>query len=331
MGVSKQSAGNSHTSSTQSPLSKPDISSKHIPPPKQYIGRFAPSPTGSLHFGSLIAATASYLCARQNEKGKWLLRIEDIDTQRSHQEHSNSIIKTLEIFGFKWDEEITYQSKRNEIYQHALDTLQLQSHTYPCSCTRKKLSKLSLPGEYGYIYPGICRNGPDDTTSTNFSIRLKTNSDPVCFQDQYLDQFCQNIEHDIGDFTLKRADGIFAYQLAVVVDDHEQGITHVVRGADLFDNTPRQIYLQHLLSYNTPEYLHFPVATTADGKKLSKQNFSQAVSMNNKRSQLIQILAFLGQKTPNNDDFESLDDFWNWAVQNWDSSLIPRKMKKQYE
>lgn len=329
MGVSKQTAGNSYISSSEPSPSKADISTSNINTPVPYIGRFAPSPTGPLHFGSLIAATASYLCARKNTNAKWLLRIEDIDTQRSHQEHSNSIIKTLEAFGFKWDEEITYQSKRNEIYQHALDSLQRDS--YLCSCTRKQLRTISTLGKHGYIYPGICRKKPNNPNSDSLSIRIKTNSDPVCFDDQCQAQFCQNIEQEVGDFIIKRSDGIFAYQLAVVVDDHNQGITHVVRGADLFDNTPRQIHLQRLLSYKTPHYLHFPVAASADGKKLSKHNHSKEVSIRNKYSELIRAFTFLGQQTPKNSDFESLDDFWNWAVQNWDSSLIPQKMKKRYE
>ncbi len=291
-----------------------------------YIGRFAPSPTAPLHFGSLIAATASYLCARQQKKGQWLLRIEDIDEQRSHPKYSKSIIQMIEHFGFQWDGDIIYQSKRTQIYQDTLNLL--GKHTYPCSCTRKQLSALTNNLKIGYIYPGLCRETPNNPESKQFSIRLKTHNDPICFDDYCQNQniFCQNIAQDIGDFILKRSDGIFAYQLAVVVDDAEQGITHVVRGADLFDNTPRQIYLQQLLQYTTPEYLHFPVAVNAEGKKLSKQSHSPEITNKNKRAQLINALLFLGQPITRPDDFENIDDLWQWAVQNWDVNLIPRKM-----
>lgn len=316
MGVSKHKAGNSHLF-------------LQINDRKQYVGRFAPSPTGPLHFGSLIAATASYLCTRQHQNGKWLLRIEDIDRQRCRKEHSKSIIETIENYGFQWDDNITYQSNRTGLYQSALDAI--RAHTYPCSCTRKQLSTFLSNGKYGYVYPGLCREAPINPDSASLSIRLKTNSDRICFEDQCQGKFCQNIEHEIGDYVLKRADGAFAYQLAVVVDDKEQGITQVVRGADLFDNTPRQIYLQSLLSYKTPQYLHFPVAVTANGKKLSKQNLSEELSIQNRRLQLINVLHFLGQDPPDSNDFDNLDDLWRWAMQNWDSSLIPRKLKIRYE
>lgn len=328
MGVSKQKAGNSQDISSKVDIVPKNLNTKNNLA-DQYIGRFAPSPTGPLHFGSLIAATASYLCARQHQKAKWLLRIEDIDTQRSRKEHASSIVKTLEDFGFQWDDKIIFQSERTKVYQHILDTL--QPHTYSCSCTRKQLSAASTNGKYGYIYPGNCRKTLSDKSATNLSTRIKTKADLICFQDQCQGQFCQSIEEEVGDFILKRSDNMFAYQLAVVVDDNDQCITHIVRGADLLDNTPRQIYLQQLLSYTPPQYLHFPVATTADGRKLSKKNISKEISIQNKRLQLIDALRFLGQETPNNDDFESLDDFWSWAVQNWDSSLIPQKMKIHYE
>lgn len=296
-----------------------------------YIGRFAPSPSAPLHFGSLIAATASYLCARQHTKGKWLLRIEDIDEQRCQPKYSNAIIKTLENFGFQWDREIIYQSKRSNIYQTALDSLDVD--TYPCSCTRKQLSALNNNLKIGYIYPGLCRETLTNPESKQFAIRVKTNTNEICFNDtcQSKKTFCQNIKQEIGDFILKRSDGIFAYQLAVVVDDAEQGITHVVRGADLFDNTPRQIFLQQLLGFPTPEYLHFPVAVNAEGKKLSKQSHSPEIVIKNKRAQLINALRFLGQPVTKVEDFEKLDDLWQWAVQNWDESLIPKKMTIQYE
>ncbi|WP_299873891.1 tRNA glutamyl-Q(34) synthetase GluQRS [uncultured Cocleimonas sp.] len=296
------------------------------------IGRFAPSPTGALHFGSLIAATASYLAAKQDPDGKWLLRIEDVDTQREQDGASQSIIETLESFGFMWDGEILYQSHQNEKYQAALDSI--SNHIYPCSCTRKYLQSLSATDTYGYIYPGICRNGINNPDIENPSIRVKTISEEICFQDLCQpDIFCQDIEHEIGDFILKRRDGLYAYQLAVVVDDALQGINQVVRGSDILDNTPRQIYLQRLLGYPQPEYLHFPTAVTANGKKLSKQNHSPAISTeNNSRIQkietLLAALEFLGQNPPNSSDFESLDDLWQWAFQHWKNDNIPKVMTK---
>ncbi|MCL4114715.1 UNVERIFIED_CONTAM: hypothetical protein GTU68_053594 [Idotea baltica] len=279
------------------------------------IGRFAPSPTGALHFGSLIAAVASYLCARQHLDSQWLLRIEDVDTQREQKGAAKSIIETLETYGFHWDGEITYQSQRTEYYQQYLELL--GDNIYPCSCTRKDLVALSTE----------LKNGIKNPSVKNPSIRLKTTNDKICFQDQCQpNSFCEQLEDDIGDFIVKRRDGLFAYQLAVVVDDHLQGINHVVRGADLFDNTPRQIYLQQLLGFSTPEYLHFPVATSSNGKKLSKQNLSPEVSKYKKRDTLVMALRFLGQKIPEANEFTNIEDLWTFAQQSWDSSNIPRKM-----
>jgi glutamyl-Q tRNA(Asp) synthetase len=297
--------------------------------PPSYVGRFAPSPTGPLHFGSLIAATASYLAARSKTDSAWLLRMEDLDTGRCKTEYAKSILKTLETFQFQWDGEIIFQSKRNNIYQDILDSI--QQYTYPCSCTRKQLQGQTAENPYSYIYPGNCRKSLGNPDAKQTSIRLKTDSKTLCFDDQCQGHFCQNIKEEVGDFILKRSDGLFAYQLAVVVDDAAQGITDIVRGADLFDNTPRQIYLQQILGYPQPNYLHFPVATTHDGKKLSKQNQSREITAHNKRSQLIDALAFLGQQPPASKEFTNLDDLWRWAVQNWDSANIPRKRKIHHE
>lgn len=302
------------------------------------IGRFAPSPTGPLHFGSLIAAVASYLCARQHPESQWLLRIEDVDTEREQKGAASTIIKTLEDYGFQWDGELTYQSQRTEYYQAALDDL--SEHVYPCSCTRKELQALSTEMTYGYNYPGLCRSGIQNPDVKNPSIRVLTNNsakhnNEICFQDECQSElFCQNIEIDIGDFILKRRGGLFAYQLAVVVDDHLQGINHVVRGADLFDNTPRQIYLQQLLAYETPDYLHFPVATTQDGKKLSKQNHSPEITVEKPLSMLqtlLSALTFLGQKPPALTEFSNIDDLWKWAILHWNINGIPKTMNIVYK
>lgn len=296
------------------------------------IGRFAPSPTGPLHFGSLIAAVASYLCARQHPESQWLLRIEDVDTQRKQKGSSSAIIKALEVYGFKWDGEISYQSQRTEHYQKALD--QIANIVFPCSCTRKSLRALSTEMTYGYNYPGLCRNGILDNNVKNPSIRVKTTDKEICFQDHcQLDRFCQKLETDIGDFILKRRDGLFAYQLAVVVDDHLQSINQVVRGADLFDNTPRQIFLQRLLGYETPDYLHFPVVTTPGGKKLSKQNHSPEIEVGKTFSMLNNLthtLNFLGQNPPQIKEFSNLDELWQWAIQNWNTDNIPKTMDLVY-
>lgn len=314
MGVSDNLAANSPLSNVKST-------------PPHYLGRFAPSPTGPLHFGSLIAATASYLCARQHNNSQWLLRIEDVDTQREQQGAVLSIIQTLESYGFAWDGEIVYQSQRDEYYLAALESL--SDFVYPCSCTRKELRALSTSSasQYSYVYPGFCRDGIKNTAASNLSIRLKTNNETICFNDECQPQeYCQNIEKEVGDFILKRSDGLYAYHLAVVVDDALQQINHIVRGADLFDNTPRQIYLQGLLGYPTPKYLHFPIAVDDAGKKLSKQNLSPKVSSDKKRTTLVRTLEFLGQSPPLPSEFSTLDDLWLWAKQNWDSRKIPQVM-----
>ena len=293
-------------------------------------GRFAPSPTGALHFGSLIAATASYLCVHNQKaaaNSQWLLRIEDVDTQRIQKGATRAIIKTLEAYGFEWDGEILYQSKRTEIYQNALESI--RQHTYPCSCTRKQLQESAATGKFGYIYPGFCRKGLRNPENTHQSMRLRTTDDNICFDDYcQKHRFCQNINKEVGDFILKRSDGLFAYQLAVVVDDAWQGVNQIVRGADLYDNTPRQIYLQKLLAYPQPQYLHFPVGVDHSGKKLSKQNLSPELSLKGKRKQLIKALEFLGQQPLEPQNYSSVEELWQWAKLNWDASKIPRKMKQ---
>ncbi len=291
------------------------------------IGRFAPSPSGPLHFGSLIAATASYLNVKIKQDGKWLLRIEDVDTQRIQKGATQSIINTLEAYGFEWDDEIIYQSQRSEIYKDTLDSI--KEFIYPCSCTRKSL--MASTGSYSYIYPGFCRNGMINPLTKNQSTRVITNQTPIGFTDQcQIEKLSQNINKEVGDFILKRSDGLWAYQLAVVVDDALQGVTEIVRGADLFDNTPRQIYLQEKLGYSTPQYLHFPVVVDSMGKKLSKQNGSPEVATNQKRSTLISTLEFLGQKPPSTDEFSSLNEVWAWAFSNWDTENIPKVMLQPF-
>ncbi|MGV6808535.1 MAG: tRNA glutamyl-Q(34) synthetase GluQRS [bacterium] len=295
----------------------PDVSSI-------YRGRFAPSPTGALHFGSMVTAIASYLDAKAHQ-GKWLLRIEDIDTTRTQLHAVNDILYGLERFGLYWDEAITYQTQRLALYEAALAAL--GDYVYPCSCTRKQLLRDTgiTQGAFGYIYTGRCRQGMLLADKPRFSYRLKTHNTPVCVQDTLQGDLCQSLESELGDFILKRTDGLFAYQLVVVVDDAEQGITHIVRGMDLWDNTPRQAYLQQLLGYPQPQYVHIPVATYANGRKLSKQNRATPIHHEVPLVVLHRVLQFLGQQPPALQDFATLDDLWQWAIIHWRLSAIPQQ------
>ncbi len=287
----------------------------------RYRGRFAPSPTGPLHFGSLVAAMGSYLEARTHG-GEWLVRIEDIDTPREVPGASSDILRTLEYLGLNWDGEVVYQSQRSELYLEAIDMLTTLNLTYRCICTRKEILDSSIMGIIGSIYPGTCRHA--HITQKPSALRLCTNDVPVLFEDILQGHVEQRLESDTGDFVLCRADGIFAYHLAVVVDDAKQNITHVVRGEDLLDSTPRQIYLYQLLNYPVPNYMHLPVVTNRDGKKLSKQTCATPVDRANAVSQLIAASHFLGQ-TPPADLFKSdLPVFWQWAQEHWQSKQIPR-------
>ncbi len=285
------------------------------------IGRFAPSPTGPLHFGSLVAAIASYLTVRQ-AGGEWLLRIEDIDKPREQPGATGSIIQTLQTFGFEWDRQIIYQSQRVDAYHEALAAL--KPHTYPCTCSRKDIQQHGHMGEYGMVYPGTCRNKTAIVPTQQSSIRLRTHNAPICFTDRIRGEYCQQLETELGDFVILRADGFFAYQLAVVIDDEWQGVNQVVRGADLLDNTPRQIYLQQLLGFAQPVYAHVPLVLNDKGQKLSKQNLAPAITPANRIRTLLAALKFLGQTGPDADDFSHVTEFWDWAIKNWDTAKIPR-------
>ena len=275
-----------------------------------YVGRFAPSPTGPLHFGSLVAALASWLDARA-AGGRWLVRLEDLDAPRTQPGAADSILGTLAALGLHWDGPVLQQSQRAPVYQRALARLKKQ--TYWCGCTRREIadSSLGIAADGAQIYPGTCRSGLACGKSQR-ALRLRTTPEAVSYVDRVQGPRRQNVEQEIGDFVLLRADGQFAYQLAVVVDDAEQGVTHVVRGADLLDSTPRQIYLQRLLGYSTPRYLHVPAAVNAAGEKLSKQTGAKAVQAN----QLRRALAFLGQA--------ETDDLAE-AVTNWNPALVPAR------
>ncbi len=260
------------------------------------VGRFAPSPTGPLHFGSLVTATASYLAARQ-ARGRWLLRIEDLDKPREQPRAAADIIQTLHAYGFEWDGDILYQSQRQDAYHVAL--AQLEAHTYPYARSRKNLP--TLP-----------------------AIRVRTHEQPICFNDSIQGNYCQRLSHDVGDFVLLRADGLFAYQLAVVVDDAFQGVNQVVRGADLLDNTPRQIWLQQLLGLPQPHYAHVPLVLNEFGQKLSKQNLAPALNTNARLQTLVAALHFLKQPCPDAHEFSSLSACWDWAIAHWDVTACVR-------
>jgi glutamyl-Q tRNA(Asp) synthetase len=290
-----------------------------VQPDLAYVGRFAPSPTGPLHFGSFVAALASWLDARA-AGGRWLLRMEDLDQPRVKSDAGSRILAQLEGAGLHWDGEVAWQSRRLGLYREALERLAAMDATYWCACTRKEIADSAIvrhtPDGAG-VYAGTCRGGFARGKSPR-AIRLKTGAEPIRFEDRLQGTIVQSVERDVGDFVVFRADGTFAYQLAVVVDDAEQGVTDVVRGADLVDSTPRQIHLQRLLGLPTPRYLHVPVAVTAAGEKLSKQKDAAEGSARDLRA----ALAFLGHAAPAEvSDGELLD----WAKGSWNPDAIPRK------
>jgi glutamyl-Q tRNA(Asp) synthetase len=283
-----------------------------------YVGRFAPSPTGPLHKGSLVAALASYLDARAHD-GRWLVRIEDIDEARSVPGAAQAILDCLTRLGMQADGEIVWQSRRKRLYAAALE--RLHAWTYPCGCTRREIadSRIGIASDGAAVYPGTCRNGLANGKSARaFRLRVPDGAEArLCFEDRWVGRVCQDLAGEVGDFVLKRADGFFAYQLAVVVDDAEQGVTDVVRGADLLDSTPRQIYLQHCLRSATPRYLHVPVVTNAAGEKLSKQTGALALDMDQPLAELQEAACFLQLPTG---EATSLAAFWEAAIAAWRKS-----------
>jgi glutamyl-Q tRNA(Asp) synthetase len=286
-----------------------------------YRGRFAPSPTGALHFGSLLAAVGSYLDARANQ-GQWLVRIEDIDPPRELPGASDAILVTLEQYGLCWDGEVMYQSRRSPAYADSLARLQQDGQTYPCTCSRRDIM-LAAADYSEAVYPGTCRNGiPAGRTPRSIRVRVADDVS-IGFHDRLQGEQHEHLSPTSGDFVLRRADGLYAYQLAVVVDDAAQGITDIVRGADLLDSTARQIYLQQLLGFTTPRYLHLPVATNAAGEKLSKQTLAKAVPLERPLAVLCAVLGFLGQTPPADLTTASIDEFWHWAISHWNPARLP--------
>ena len=282
-----------------------------------YRGRFAPSPTGPLHFGSLVAAVASWLDARA-AGGEWLVRIEDLDTPRCVPGADRDILKTLQAFGLQWDGEVTWQGERRERYGASLARLRAAGLTYACACSRREIADSGLRGPEGAVYPGTCRHR-GLAFGAGVAERMRVPPGEVRFSDRHAGELAQDVARDIGDFVLARRDGLHAYQLAVVVDDAEQGITDVVRGADLLWSTPRQVLLQRALGFATPRYLHVPVVTNAAGEKLSKQTLAPAVRGGDPAA-VRDALAFLGQReVAGSDAAAMLRD----AVTKWEPSRMP--------
>jgi glutamyl-Q tRNA(Asp) synthetase len=262
------------------------------------VGRFAPSPTGPLHFGSLVAAVGSYCLARR-AGGRWLLRMDDLDRPRVVPGAADDILRTLEGLGFAWDGPVIWQSGRAEAYGAALERLRLQGQLYDCACSRREiLASAPHPGEEGPVYPGTCQDGLPAGRAPR-AVRIRVPDRVIAFSDGVFGRQAQNLAREVGDFVLRRADGMYAYQLAVVVDDAASGVNQVVRGADLLGSTPRQIFLLESLGLPVPAYLHLPLVLNADGSKLSKRHGDDDLPLAWSGGGLLcKALRWLGQPVP---------------------------------
>jgi glutamyl-Q tRNA(Asp) synthetase len=286
-----------------------------------YVGRFAPSPTGPLHVGSLVAAAAGFLDARA-AGGRWLVRMEDLDVPRCEPGAADTILRQLEAYGLLWDGAVLVQSQRDDAYAAALETLKAIGAVYPCACTRSQLAQAPRNHEGEILYPGTCRNGlPAGVLARAWRVRVPDVG--THFIDRIHGDLQQDLAHKVGDFIVKRADGLFAYQLAVVVDDAFQGITHIVRGADLLWNTPRQIYLQTLLGLPTPVYAHVPLITNAAGQKLSKQTLAPALPETGRSAVISATLAVLGHPPPPELEGAAPAELLAWASAHWQIENVP--------
>lgn len=294
-----------------------------------YIGRFAPSPTGLLHIGSLLTALASYADARAHG-GRWLVRMEDLDPPREMAGAADHILRTLAAFGFGWDGEVMYQSRRHHAYREALETLKQRGAVYPCSCSRKDWHAAARIGKDGFVYGGRCADKQPGNPSDRFSgslngkmpaWRLRVPDEIIAFDDRIVGRYQQNLVHDIGDFVLLRADGFWAYQLAVVADDAAQGVTHVVRGQDLLVSTPRQIWLQRCLAYPEPVYAHLPLLVNRFGQKWSKQTLAPALDLSLRETLLRQVMDCL--RLPPAPSVDKPQDLLDWAVRHWQMARVP--------
>jgi len=284
-------------------------------PAAPYVGRFAPTPSGYLHFGSLIAALASYLDARCVD-GRWLVRIEDLDRPREVPGARDAILRTLETYGFEWDGPLLRQSDRLALYDEVLGQLLERRQAYACQCSRKQLE------DFAGIYPGLCRDAAREARDA--AIRLRVPPHEYAFVDRVQGLFAQHLEQEVGDFVIRRRDGIHAYQLAVVLDDAWQGVTDVVRGADLLDSTPRQLYLQELLGLPRPRYLHVPLIVQPDGHKLGKSYRSPPLPAGQAAPLLLRALRALGQDPPDELREAPPRALLDWGIAHWDAGRIPR-------
>jgi len=294
-----------------------------------YRGRFAPSPTGPLHFGSLVAALGSCLEAR-SRGGQWLVRMEDLDPPRKQSGAAELILRTLEAFAFEWDGAVMRQGERSKAYARAIAQLDARGALYACACTRKEIADSGLvvlvtDGER--VYPGTCRDGipPGRIARTT---RVRVRDEIIAFEDAIQGSIRQDLRREVGDFVVMRADGLFAYQLAVVVDDAELGITDIVRGADLLASTGRQICLQRLLDVPTPRYAHLPAAVNAQDEKLSKQTRARPLDAQSAAPMLVAALAFLGQRPPADLTQAPPREVWCWARENWALDKVPRERSR---
>lgn len=309
----RSSIGTGTTAETTRPRTGPQC-----PPGARYRGRFAPSPTGPLHFGSLLAAAGSWLDARACG-GEWLLRIEDLDPPREPPGAVDEILRALERFELHWDGEVWFQSRRQPAYDEALAALAAAGWAYRCVCSRKDVAEANarLGRPDARRYPGTCRTLPPARAGRSRVVRVRTDEQPLTVADRLQGEFTQALERDIGDFVLRRREGYIAYQLAVVVDDHAQGVTDVLRGIDLLDSTPRQLWLQTLLGYSAPRYMHLPVVAAPGGEKLSKQTGAAAVDLRLVPELAWQVLVALGQAPPAELRGAAARELWDWGARHW--------------
>ena len=287
-----------------------------------YIGRFAPSPTGLLHIGSQLTALASYADARAHG-GRWLVRMEDLDPPREMAGAADDILRTLEAFGFEWDGGVAYQSRRYDLYHEALGRLKAKGLVYPCDCSRKDWQAVARAGADGFVYNGCCAGlDPQRALHKTPAWRVRVPDEIIGFDDAVVGHYAQNLAHDNGDFVLLRADGFWAYQLAVVADDAAQGITHIVRGQDLLVSTPRQLWLQRALGAPEPHYAHLPLLVNGAGQKWSKQTLAPALDLGAREALLRQVMAYL--KLPAAPEVDRPQDLLAWAVRHWDMAKVPK-------
>ncbi len=287
---------------------------------KPYKGRFAPSPSGPAHQGTMLAAIGSYLQAR-SKQGEWHVRIDNIDPPREIPGSADSMLCTLESYGLHWDGPIVYQSQCQDRYRDALHELKLNNLIYDCGCSRREIESVAKIGPNGMVYPGICRNGLAKGKSAR-AIRLLTESCLIMLTDQIQGEYSLNIEREVGDYVIRRADGPYAYHLATVVDDALDGFTEIVRGRDLLGITPQQIYLQLQLGYVTPDYAHLPLIVDSQGRKLCKHSEAQAVDDLAKNDVLKDIFDALGLPVETEILNSPNEILWAWAIDQWNINNV---------